>query len=184
MALRSASSRRYATALLDSVSSQGDKALEAALQDMSVFSKAVEESFDLKNSLLNPLITRAERSKVLEAVTRAMRVSAPVKRFLEHLVERDRMGDIAEIAEAFAALADTRRNRVRASVQSASPLAPDAADRLKRALERTTGKSIDLELSVDPTLLGGVRAQVGSMVFDGSIRAELERLREALTRAE
>jgi F-type H+-transporting ATPase subunit delta len=183
MALRSAASRRYASALLESVS-KSEASLDGALKDLSAFAKATEESFDLKNALLNPLFTDNERMKVMNAVMEAMHVSPIVQRFLVLLVERDRMAEIGEIAEAFTALADERRGRVRAEVQSASPLTPEAMDRLRRALEKSTGKTIDLDVQVDPELLGGLRARVGSLVFDGSIRSELERLRSLLTRAE
>jgi F-type H+-transporting ATPase subunit delta len=184
MALRSASSKRYANALLESVAAHGDTSLDIALKDVTSFARAVEESFDLRNALMNPLFTEEERMRALSAVSKAMHTSETVQRFFVLLIERDRMGEIAEIAEAFSKLADERRGRVRAEVQAASPLTPEATDRLRRALERSTGKTIELSVTVDPSLLGGVRARVGSMVFDGSIRAELDRLKTALTRSE
>lgn len=180
MALQSATSRRYAMALLDSVTPHGPEAIDGAARDLTAFATAVGQSFDLRNSLLNPLFTTDDRSKVLGAVLRQLNVSTVVERFLKLLIERDRIAEVRDIAASFVALANQRRGRVRAEVQSAAPLAPDTAERLRRALEKSTGKTIELDVQVDPSLLGGLRARVGSMVFDGTIRAELERLRNTL----
>ena len=77
-------------------------------------------------------------------------------------------------------LADKRAGRVQARVVSAVEMTEGSIDQLRRALERRTGKKIEMNVEVDPSLIGGIRAEVGSFVLDGTIRTELERLRFAL----
>lgn len=184
MVLKSQASRRYAEALVEAATREGDAALDRALKELGQFADLVEHSFDLRNALLNPVFTREEREKAMRAVLHSLNASELVQRFVALLVERDRVGEIAAVAAAFRELADQRRGRVRAEVRTAVQLSPETAERLRRTLEKSTGKSIELDVRVDPTLLGGVRTRVGSMVFDGSIRSELDRLRETLTRVE
>lgn len=184
MALKSQASRRYALALVESVGEAKDTSLDRALQELGAFAKLVEVNFDLRNALLNPVFTASERAKVLKVVLDAGAFSVTIRRFIELLVEKDRVRELGEIAEAFHLLADERRGRLRADVKSASPLSPESMDRLRRTLERTTGKSIELHLTVDPSLIGGIRASVGSLVFDGTIRADLDRLRSTLLQAD
>jgi F-type H+-transporting ATPase subunit delta len=178
--IRSQSARRYAHALVDSVL-ESDKNLEAAMKELDLFARLIGESFDLKNALMNPTFTAEERMRVMNAVMKKLELSPRMQRFLMLLVERDHVREIQDVAESFRRLADERRGRVRAEVVSAAQLSPDAIDRLRRALERQTGKTIELEIKVDPALLGGLRAKVGSVIYDGSIRAELDRLRTSLT---
>ncbi|MCK6545893.1 ATP synthase F1 subunit delta [Myxococcota bacterium] len=184
MALKSVASRRYAQALLESINHDKATTLEKALEELSGFAKIFDSTFELRNSLLNPAFTRPERTKVLGALLDKLAYSKTVRRFIELIAERDRMPEIGDIADAFRQLADEHRGRIRAEVQSAAPLSAESTDRLKKVLERTTGKSIDLELTVNPALIGGIKARVGSLVFDGTISSELERLRSSLVAAE
>jgi F-type H+-transporting ATPase subunit delta len=78
---------------------------------------------------------------------------------------------------------DERLGRVKAVVTSAEPLDAEIQDRLRRRLGEVTGKDVYLELRQDPTLLGGVVSQVGSRVYDGSLKMQLARLRDELARA-
>jgi F-type H+-transporting ATPase subunit delta len=184
MAMKSQASRRYALALVESVSGAKKISLDEALGQLSLFSEAVNTSFDLKNTLLNPAFTKQEREKSVDALIGHLQLSEQIARFVRILVENRRIAEITEITEAFRMLADERRGRVRATVHSAAALSPDAEERLRRALEKTTGRSIELEMNVDPSLIGGVRARVGSLVFDGTIRSELDRLKDRLAHGE
>jgi F-type H+-transporting ATPase subunit delta len=179
MAIRSQSARRYAHALVDSIL-ESDKNLEPVLKEIDQFNSLLGESFDLKNALMNPTFTAEDRTRVMSAVMRKLDLSPRTQRFLMLLVERDHIRELAEVAEAFHKLADERRGKVRAEVVTAAQLSPDSTERLRRALERQTGKSIEMDLKVDPELLGGIRAKVGSLVYDGSLRTELDRLRHTL----
>lgn len=181
MSLASQASRRYAEALLEAVHKDGPDMVQRVREELASFSGAVEETFDLKNVLSNPSFTANERYKVLEAVSAQAGYSEHIKRFLRHLIERGRMDEIRDIAATFGHLADERAGRIKAVAESASELPPQAIEQLRRALERRTGRSIDLTIRINPDLIGGVRAQVGTIVFDSTVRAELDLLRNALS---
>jgi F-type H+-transporting ATPase subunit delta len=180
MALKSQASRRYATALLGTVINGKTLSLDEALGQLGRFNEAVRGNFDLKNALLNPAFTREERDRVVDTVIAHLQLAPTIRSFLKILVDTKRIAELDAITDSFRAQADQHRGRTRAVVHSAAPLAADQADRLRRALEKAAGRSIELEVHVDPSLIGGVRAHVGSMVFDGTIRSELDRLRPQL----
>jgi F-type H+-transporting ATPase subunit delta len=178
MALESTAARRYAEALLEATPRDD---LARARDDLARFAATVDATFDLRNVLLNPAFGEDERARVLDRVMDHLALGEVTRRFLRLVLERDRMLEVAAIAESFRKLADDRAGRIRAEVRSAGELTPTAAEQLRAALERRTGKKVDLAVTVDPELIGGLRAQVGSLVFDGTLRAELQRLRATLT---
>jgi F-type H+-transporting ATPase subunit delta len=96
------------------------------------------------------------------------------------LIERNRMSYLPDIARAYRTLADAKSGRVRGSVVSATPLDADSVRRLEQALEQLTQRNVVLEASVDPGVLGGVSAQVGSVVYDGTLRTQLDAMRRNL----
>jgi F-type H+-transporting ATPase subunit delta len=173
--------RRYAEALLDAVWSEPDEARAAVAEELNRLAKAVRDVPDLRNALENPSYSGAERLEVLDAVAERLELSKRVHTFARLIVERGRAAEIGAIAETFERLLNERAGRVKVKVTSATPLDDASKDDIKKALEARTGKTVELELSVDESLIGGVRAEVGSIVYDGTIRAELERLRERLT---
>lgn len=182
MPISSPVSRRYAQALVDANAQQGQLALDRIAEEMERFAGAIQTSSDLKNVLRNPVFTDKEREAVLTAVSRKLILSPGVKRFIDLVVEKDRAGELEAIAEAVRKLVDERARRVRAEVQAAAELSDLAKKELKLALEKRTGRKVEMTVTVDPTLLGGVRAQVGSVSFDGTLKSELERIRETLSR--
>lgn len=173
-------SRRYAEALADVAETMSDEERTKVRQELKGFREAVHESFDLSNLLHNPSVPAGARMEVLGAVLAKMNLSESTSRFLRVLAERGRMGLLDEVVDAYEKLDDERSGVVRARITSASELSAESLKALTEALEARTGRRLDVEVSVDPELIGGLRAQVGSMVFDGSVRSELERLRERL----
>jgi F-type H+-transporting ATPase subunit delta len=103
--------------------------------------------------------------------------------FLRLLVDRRRLGELPDIARSYRDLVDAQVGRVRGTVTSAQPLPPDDLERVRKALAETTRKSLVLEPRTDPAILGGLVAQVGPTVWDGSLRTQLERLRKELKNA-
>ncbi len=173
-------SRRYADALVEGAASVSEAELDQVKLGLEQFAHAVATSPDLESVLENPVFTQAERSRVLEATMTRLGLPERVMKFLRLVADRGRIAELPAINEAVKLLADRREGRVQARVSSASELPPQTVDQLRKALEKKTGKRIEVHVTVDPSLIGGVRAQVGSLVFDGSIRAELARLRETL----
>ncbi|HET6281334.1 MAG TPA: ATP synthase F1 subunit delta, partial [Polyangia bacterium] len=130
--------------------------------------------------LENPVFRPSEKRAILEKILPRLAPTTEVQRFVLLLLDRRRITALPAIARAFGELVDQHAGRVRAAVVSAQPLGPGELDRIRRSLERRTGKTVVIEPSVDPTLIGGVVARVGDLVLDGSVRTQLALLREKL----
>lgn len=177
MSIVSQAARRYGHAFIEAA---GDN-LAACVEELSKFSESVESVPEFRHVLLNPSFTAAEENQALEAVMEHLGLSDVVRRFIRLVASRERMPEIGDITSEVKRLSDERANRVEALVEVASEaVSDDTLARLKTAIEKRTGKSVELSVSVDPSLIGGIRTTVGSIVFDGTIRTELERLRETL----
>ncbi len=98
------------------------------------------------------------------------------------LLEKGRLRYLASIAETFEYLANERRGRLKVAVASAAPLPGDDIERLKAELQEATGKTVLIETSVDPALIGGLVVRIGDRVLDGSIKHQLAAMRESLLR--
>lgn len=173
-------SKRYAEALAEVTASFDTAERTRVREELRGFRSAVHESFDLANLLHNPSVASGDRLEVLTAVLTKLGVSDTTSRFLRLLTERGRMPLLDGIVEAYERIDDARAGIVRARITSASELAPETLQRVTAALEARTGRKLDVQVDVDPELIGGLRAQVGSLVFDASVRSELHRLRERL----
>jgi F-type H+-transporting ATPase subunit delta len=174
--------RRYAEALADVVGSASPEERTTVRSELRSFLEAVEKSFDLSNMLHNPSVTSGDRHRVLAAVLEKMGVSTPTSRFLRVVAERGRIDRLRDIIEAYEQIDDERAGIVRAHVTTATPLDDATLRRLEAALEKRTGRRLQMTVDVDPELIAGVRARVGSMVFDTSLQSELSRLRDQLQR--
>jgi F-type H+-transporting ATPase subunit delta len=170
--------RRYARALRE-IGRDG-KNLDALTAEVEGLAATVAGSPELARVLGSPSFTRDERGRLLVAVLERLRVSPLVKNFARLLLERERIGALPGIARELRGFADEDAGRVRAELRSATPLTPESRQQVERALGRTTGRTVLVEEKVDPALLGGVAAKVGDILYDGSLRAKLERLREQL----
>jgi F-type H+-transporting ATPase subunit delta len=170
--------RRYAKAFLD-VSSRAGVAEEAAKQ-ISSLAALVEASRDLQVALSNPAIDREKRRAILHEILRRAGARPETRRFVEQLLDRDRLPVLRDIARAFQDLVDQSAGRIRAEVISAQPLDQTRLWRIQHSLETITGKKVALEQRTDPGLIAGIVTKVGSVVYDGSLRTQMQRLRDAL----
>jgi len=174
--------RRYARALID-VASAAHK-LDRIGDQLHALVRVISAHEGLRDLLVNPAHGRAERMGVLEAVIQAMGgVDPELMNFVRLLVDRNRIGAIADMARVYSDLADARAGRVRGRVISAVPLPPELLRRISEILEAITQRKVVLDVRIDPSILGGVSAQVGSVLYDGSLRTQLEELRRTLRRA-
>jgi len=176
----SAVARRYARALFSIASDDG--AVESARAELAGLAALLDEHPDLRHALFRPLHPVSERRAVLRSVCERLGVSVSVRNFLAFLVDQRRLVDFAGIRREYERLADEAAGRLRAEVVAASELPSSQRERLRSALARHTGREIDLTVVVDPALIGGAIAKVGGVVFDGSLRTQLEQLRDTLTR--
>ncbi|HEX6324236.1 MAG TPA: ATP synthase F1 subunit delta [Vicinamibacterales bacterium] len=172
--------RRYAKALFDVVlQQQGD--LDRVGRELDAFAALVAGSADLHAVITNPAVPAAKKRALVDAlVASAGDVSDPVARTLGLLADRDRLGLAAAIARAYAERVMDHRQIVRAEVTTAVPLDADRAKAVADALGSATGRQVLVESKVDAAILGGVVARVGSVVYDGSVARQLEKMKEQL----
>jgi F-type H+-transporting ATPase subunit delta len=108
------------------------------------------------------------------------KLSAATANLLKLLVERNRVAFLPDIQRLYADLADAQSGRVRGTVASAVPLAPETVKAIEASLAKVTSRAVVLDTKVDASLLGGVTATVGSLMLDGSVKTQLEQLRREL----
>jgi F-type H+-transporting ATPase subunit delta len=173
--------KRYAKALVEVAAASNE--LDGVGTDLRAFADLLRDHRELRQLVANPGVPRRDAGAVITDVAAAMKVQPLTVTFLQVLLEGGRLAGLAAILRAYDLLVDERLGRAKAVVTSAAPLGLDAQERLRRRLADATGKDVYLELRQDPTLLGGVVTQIGSQVFDGSLRTQLARLREELVRA-
>jgi F-type H+-transporting ATPase subunit delta len=174
-------SRRYAKALFQLAQEEGRT--EGVRDELGRLGALLRENGELQDVLLQPLHPVAERRAVLSSLAERMGASLVLRHFYAFLIDQRRLVDFETIEAEFEQLADEAAGLRKARVRSAAPLSSEQAARLKRALEARVGGDVALEMDVDPGLIGGVVAQVGDTVYDGSLRSQLEQLRSSLARS-
>jgi F-type H+-transporting ATPase subunit delta len=172
--------RRYAKALFGLALEQGR--VEAWSDALVALQGAIDGSPDLQDVLENPVYSKDQRRAVVGQLAQALRLDGHPASLLSLLAERNRLGYLSAIVQTFRELTDAQLGRVRARVTSAAPLDDDAANAMALRLAGAANAKVIVERQVDPSLIGGVVAQVGSLVFDGSVRSQLEDLRRQLKR--
>ena len=180
MSLRT-SANRYAKALFD-VALEEKADLAKVDQDLDAVVTMMQASPDLAQASNRRAVTDAQRQSMMEAVSKAMALSAPVTKTLVLLAKSGKLNLVPDLAAAFRERLLTHQNIVRAEVTSAAPLSPEKTKALEDSLSKVTGKKVEISVSVDPDLLGGVIARIGSTVYDGSVRTQLTRMRQELVK--
>lgn len=176
---RGAAARRYAKALFELAKESGEVAQVAG--ELGGMGNLLEGNPELHDVLFRPLHPVAQRRGVLNGVSQRLGASTVVQSFFSLLIDQRRLVDFPAIREEFERLASEDAGLRRAEIVSAGPLREDQLERLRRALAVRTGGEVEVSVRVDPSLLGGVIAKVGDLVFDGSLRTQLHQLRANLT---
>jgi F-type H+-transporting ATPase subunit delta len=172
--------RRYAKALVDVAAVSNE--MEPVRQELSGFAGMLREHRELHQLLTNPSIRRQDKTRVLDEVVARLALRPLSRSFLRILLEAGRLPVLETVLRAYEALVDERLGRVKVVVTAARPLEAESQGRLQERLQEMTGKTVYFEVQQDPRILGGLVAQIGSLVYDGSVRTRLSRLREALVR--
>lgn len=172
--------RRYAKALYDVAREAG--ATEAIGRELEQIVAICAGDAAVRDVLIRPWIKPADRRGVAMAIAQKAGAGKLVQDFVGLVAERGRADHLTEIAGAYQALVDAELGRARAQVRTAVALTEGEKRALSGKLEHALGKRIILEEQVDATLLGGFIAQVGSLIFDGSLDGQLARMRQRLAR--
>lgn len=173
-----ASAGRYARALFD-VALQ-EQLLDRVATDLARVAELVASNEELRRTFANPVLPAPLKRKVVRALAERLALATPVEKVLGLMADRDRLGNIAGFHAAFTERLHAHRRIVLADIQTAEPLEPAQAAAWQQRLSTATGYQVNVTTSVDPSLLGGVRARIGSTVYDGSLVAQLARLRGSL----
>jgi len=169
--------RRYAQALTQEAQSADQ--LDAVDADVALLAETLEGSRELRFALTSPVVSQPKKAAVLQGLF-ADKVEPLTNRFLTLLVEKQRDGLIPEILDAYRALRDERTGTVDATVRTAKPLSAAERDGLQAALEARAGKTVRMQVVIDPALVGGLVVRIGDIVYDRSVKHQLETLRGQL----
>jgi F-type H+-transporting ATPase subunit delta len=170
--------KRYAKALVE-IGLEKDS-LDRYGADLATFTQYIDSSRDLREVLISPVFTKEDKKKIAGGVLSKMSADPMVANFISVLIDRKRIDQLQGISAAFSARVDEIRGITRGEVVSAEPLSEDELDQVTQALSDLSGKKVQLRAKVDDFLIGGLYAKVGDMVFDGTIRTQLNQLKESL----
>lgn len=170
--------QRYASGLSAAIADESQ--LETVLASLRELGTLYETHHDFRTVLANPTIDINIRRRTLDEVLAKLASPAVLVRFAHVLLNRRRIALLPATAEVFASLTDERLNRVEAKVTSSIPLDAMQQQKITDSLTAFSGKKVWTTSEVDPDILGGVIARIGSTVIDGSLRARLEQLENAL----
>lgn len=166
---------RYATALFDLAEEQ--KALDDVQRDLQTITSLLDESADLETVVRSPVISRQDQAKAMTAVLDAAGVGQTVKNFVNVVAQNRRLFALRGMIRAYNELLAQHRGEVSASVTSAQPLSDEQRGKLADALKQAVGRDVNIETSVDESLLGGMVVRVGSRMVDYSLATKLNSLR-------
>lgn len=171
-------SRRYATALADVVLKTGET--DTVKAELKTWEQMIASNLDLRTAFGNPSIAHMDKERVLDDLLARTRPSKTTSNFLRILLRNSRLTELHEINDRFDAVLQERSGNVVAEVTSARELSAAEQSELKANLEKLTRKHVKLNFTVDPDLIGGVVTRIGSTIYDGSVKTQLENLKEEL----
>ena len=176
--------RRYASALSSLAKKENN--LEQVGTELQDFCDTLHEAAELQESLSNNKVPMAVRNNILTEILTKMELSTLVSTFLRYLLSKRRLTLVHDIARAFALLTQEAMGILPAEVTVAkeprSKESKDLLQKLQEQLSASTGKTVQIHVSVDPSIIGGIVTRIGSMVIDGSIRNQLIQVRESIIR--
>ncbi len=173
---------RYARALVEVVLEQKIDADIARLQLHSILD-AVNESVELRRVWDSPAVLPAQKRAVLDGIAKQIGAVKPIRNFIAVLIDHRRIPMLNDITRQFEAELDTQLGFVEVEISSARTLTPGEKRDIENRVERMTGKKVRPRYSSNPELLGGVSIKVGSTIYDGSVRGQLEKMRQELSTA-
>ena len=170
--------RRYATALADVVMARGEA--QEVKEELTQWVAMMQSSEQLLEVFRNPTIPYEQKRKVLNMLIARARVRPTTANFLQVLLQNQRLAELSEVNKRFAQILDERSGVVSAEVTTARPVEQASQAALRDKLVSMTGKSVRLSFTTDEELIGGIVTRIGSTIYDGSVRNQLEQVRERL----
>ena len=179
--MQGALASHYARALADAVFAPGsDLRPEDAVVQLRSIDELLSGSEQLQRAFLSPAVSKPRKTSIAKRLAQQLRVHRKVQNFLLVLLAHRRTHELAAIRRSFEEVVDERLGWLPAVITSAKELTPRQREQIERALGTKLGKFIRAHYQVDPTVIGGVRAQVASREYDATIRGQLEGMRRRL----
>lgn len=172
---------RYARALYNLAKDKNEQ--DAVFAQMRVINEAFTGDKEISQYLFSSVVRPMDKVATLEKMTASLPLSEAMKNFILLLAKKNRLGVFKEIVTAYEFINDEAHGVTRGTVRSATVLAPEERQRIETLVGRATKKQVILTYKEDPTLLGGLVAEVGSFTFDDSLTTHLKRINEQLTRS-
>jgi F-type H+-transporting ATPase subunit delta len=169
---------RYGRALAEVVLEQQQQ--EAVKQELAGFVTIFAENPDLPAIFSNPVIPQPQQHAILEGLITATKPSTITGNFLHVLLRNYRLHFLPQVYQAFLKIIDSEMNVLMAEITTVSPVGTEEQELLAEKLRKVTGKEVRLQFVTDPEIIGGVVTQIGSKIYDGSIRSQLGVLRTKL----
>ncbi|MEZ5308471.1 MAG: ATP synthase F1 subunit delta [Pyrinomonadaceae bacterium] len=170
--------RRYAGALADVAQKSGN--VETVVSEIEAWVSMFKENRELADAFGNPAIAHLNKEKVLESLIERTKPSLTTANFLRVLLQNSRITELAQISDKLAAVLEERSGVVSGSVLSSRELTEAEKNGFVENLGKATGKKVKLTFEIDENILGGAITRVGSTVFDGSVRSQLESLQSSM----
>jgi F-type H+-transporting ATPase subunit delta len=172
---------RYATALFELALEAN--AVEAVKADLDRFDALVAESADLNRLVRSPVFSAEEQLQALSVVLDRVGISGLAANFFKLVAANRRLFAVHDMIKAFRALIAQHKGEATAAVTVAEPLKDQHVDALRAALKSVTGKDVDLDIKIDPAILGGLVVKLGSRMVDSSLRTKLNGIKHAMKEA-
>jgi len=172
---------RYATALFDLALEAN--AVDAVKAELDRFDALVAESADLDRLVRSPVFSTEQQLQALSAILERAGIGGLTANFLKLVASNRRLFAVRDMIKAFRALVAVHKGEATAAVTVAEPLKAQHVDALRAALKSVTGKDVDLDVKVDPAILGGLVVKLGSRMVDSSLRTKLNALKHAMKEA-
>lgn len=171
---------RYAKAIYNLAKDSNEQDL--VFSQMRVLAEAFQDK-EIAAFIESPLTRPADKMKAFDKLVSAVALAEPLKKFLLLVAKKDRLALFTDVVTAYQTISDEAHGVTRGVVRSATVLAPEERTRIADLVSKATKKQVILTYKEDPTLLGGLVAEVGSFTFDDSLTSHLKRINEQLTRS-
>jgi F-type H+-transporting ATPase subunit delta len=170
--------KRYATALADLAADEN--LLDQVGDQLTAFAQTLDDLPPLRNLMVSPISAKNDQQTALTIYLDKAQITPITQNFLRLLISKRRISLISAITAAYNRERDLRNNRITVKIRTPIALTQQHASQLKTNLAEKTGKSVDLDISLEPNLLGGIIVQVGSVMLDYTVRSRLNRLKATM----
>jgi F-type H+-transporting ATPase subunit delta len=174
--------RRYAEAMVDVAIARDE--VESIDNELRVFAETMKASRELYDVFASPIVSQTDKLSLLNALIARLDIGQMSANLLRAMLKHHRLHYVAEMYEQFRSKMNVRRGLIVAEVSTAAAVGASEQARLGRTIEQMTGKQVEFKFKTDPSLIGGVVTRIGSVVYDGSVRTQLQTIKERLKRGD